>query len=187
MSYRQCRLKRRVHALWRAVYAAAGVSGPADLNPEAFPVLTDEERVAIVYAPRWSPGDGGRPLLETPIDRWRPDVQWWPAMSGEPKPITVPGASADWRDLVQRIDEDRLLDMTKAFPHGEAEVNLIYGLSRPAQRRGLTDRDLIALGVELGRLHPNRADCSDLGQLTRTELGNLYDIVKAWRPSDRYD
>ena len=101
-------------------------------------------------------------------------------MADDREPITVSGAPADWRDRVQRLDEDKLLEQTKAYPHGEAEVNQIYGLSERAQPRGLTDRDLIALGVELGRLHASRADGADLQELTRTEAGNLYDIVHAW-------
>ena len=100
-------------------------------------------------------------------------------MADDREPITVPGADPDWRCRVQRIDENRLLEMTKAFPHGKAADVQVGGLMDHAEERGLTVRDLIALGVELGRLHASRADCN-LQELTRTEAGNLFEIVHAW-------
>ena len=97
------------------------------------------------------------------------------------EPITVRGAPPDWRDRVERLDDDILLAPTQG-PRREADVNQIAGLMRHAERRGLTARDLIALGIELGRLHPSRADGPDLQGLTMTEAGKLFDIVRAWEP-----
>ena len=95
------------------------------------------------------------------------------------EPITVSDAPPDWRARVRPLDEETLLAGTKR-PRQEAEANQIAGLMRHTERRGLTDHDLIALGVELRRLHRSRANCPGIGALSMREAGWLFEIVHAW-------
>ena len=94
-----------------------------------------------------------------------------------------------WESNVGRTTSEILVG-NLSDPQRPTDRQIYYLIDRCAEY-DLTAHDLVRFGVELGRLHPQHADTIDnnqsedehslLYQLSRREIGGLFEIVHAWQ------